>query len=254
MAAGDPTGGLSSLSPATAGIMAGGSLLGTTLGAIGGTQQQNKSLGEQKREFNLSNQLQQQSQANSLGRQQQMAPLRDQVIAQLMNRSGMSPTQFNPLNYGSGQNQGAPSQGGIDLNALAQKNNASMPNAGQNGAQMSAMNNAMLAQLGYGSPQQLQHQANSGDLGAGYNVNLGLQGSGGGSQNMGQQWTPQQGYQQAPQQPPMQTGSLGAAQLYKQGFQSPNGMQSVSGMGQGAYGNQPMTGQSPYYNNSLQSF
>lgn len=110
-------------------------LVGKGLEAFGGLFDHSKanSLKEQRREFDVAQQIAQQqsrsqtqmdqtSAVGGLNRQMEQAPLRDKVLYMLNQRSGMVPQNFQPRDMMNPWSQGAsnPQQGGIDPQALQQ--------------------------------------------------------------------------------------------------------------------------------------
>lgn len=159
------------LSPAIiAALISGGSSLVSGLGsAIGGSAQNNETKGQIKQ----SEMMQDMTTANSLARQQELSPLRDQAIYGAQSMAGLTPGTFSPLNYGSSANATIPggtpgpgggtgSQGGIPLAQLQAMMAKYQPGAGGSGP-MNAVNQAALTRLGYGTTGQLTGQANQGN-------------------------------------------------------------------------------------------
>ena len=86
--------------------------------------------------------------ANDLRRQLETSGLRDRTLFALQNRTGLTPSRFNPKDLFNPQASGStPSQGGIDFSKLAGLNDQFQPGAG--GVQ-EEMLRQMLAKLGFG--------------------------------------------------------------------------------------------------------
>ena len=92
--------------------------------------------------------------ANDLRRQLETSGLRDRTLFALQNRTGLTPSRFNPKDLFNPQAPGStPSQGGIDFSQLAGLNEKFEPGAG--GVQ-EEMLRQMLAKLGFGEQQAPQ--------------------------------------------------------------------------------------------------
>ena len=126
---------------------------------------------EQARQFNISNSRQFQNssrsqslseaeQANMLQRQMAMAPMRDRMTYNIMQRAGMPSRTFrpddmyNPLAAGE-----QTSAGGIDQNELNTRQGAYTPGAG--GQMNNSLQQAVLGRLGYSADKDGQYSNNT---------------------------------------------------------------------------------------------
>ena len=148
-------------------IELGANILGGLAGGIAGGNDKKKDRELEEKKLKQQRQLQMEStgigregqrraqqlgegqEADRLNRQKQTNPMRDQVLAALMARTGMSPGAFKPRDiFNPSTSAGTPQQGGIDLDALKQKMAGYQP--GQGGVDPNnGMENQLLKNIGY---------------------------------------------------------------------------------------------------------
>jgi hypothetical protein len=144
----------------------------------GGVFQGLSSAGQNKQQLAITRQqLRDQESQEALGAasQSQLGGLRDQVVYQLMNNLGQSPSAFNPVNYGAPTNTGIQGTGGYNLNQEAQHAAGYTPGAG--GTNTNVLQ-AVLGQLGYSNASDIQTKNNPGSQSYSYGGNVYQNGTG----------------------------------------------------------------------------
>jgi hypothetical protein len=149
----------------------GSALIGGILQGIGQQQALNLSKSQWNQQFGLNAG----QYADALASQMQLGGLRDQVVYQLMNNLGQSPSAFNPVNYGAPTNTGQQGVGGYNLNQEAQNAANYTPGAGGTNTNVAQ---ATLGMLGYNNASDIQQSHNAGSTNYSYGGNVYANGTG----------------------------------------------------------------------------